>query len=481
MRPARMAESFHMTPEQFREAAKQLSDWIADYRANVEKYPVKSQVKPGSIIRNLPQHPPEHSQSFSDVLRDVDEILMPGVTHWQSPNHFAYFPANASEPSVLGDMLCAALGVQGMLWDTGPACTELEIVMMDWLAEMQDLPPQFRSSGSGGGVIQDSASSASLCAILSARERATGFKSNEEGCKQPLTAYTSAHAHSSIEKDIKVAGVGSRNLRAIDVDAAYAMRPDLLEKAIERDKADGNVPFFVCATVGTTSTLAIDPLPAIGAICKKHGVWLHVDAAMSGSAAICPEYRYVNEGIELADSYVFDPHKWLFTNFDCSCYFVADRKALTNALSITPEYLRNASSESGEVIDYRDWHVPLGRRFRSLKLWFVIRHYGVEGLRFHIRKHVGLTQWFAQQLLANPDFEIAGPVNLDLVCFRLKASDEANQKLLAALNKSGKVHLSHTKLGGRFVIRFCVGQTHTEKQHVERAWELIKLEGRKLL
>lgn len=469
-----------MTAEQFRQAAKRLTDWIADYRAGIEKYPVKSQVAPGSIVKRLPPHPPSHGEDFDQVLRDVDQILMPGVTHWQSPNFFAYFPANASEPSLLGDLLSSALGVQGMLWETGPACTELEIVMMDWLAEMQDLPPQFRSTGAGGGVIQDSASSASLCAVLSARERATGFKSNEEGCKRTLTAYTSTHAHSSIEKDIKVAGIGSKNLRTIEVDADFAMRPELLEQAIERDKVAGHLPFFVCATVGTTSTLAIDPLPAIGAICKKHGLWLHVDAAMAGTAAICPEFRYILKGLELADSYVFDAHKWLFTNFDCSCYFVADRKALINTLGITPEYLRNPASESGEVIDFRDWHVPLGRRFRALKLWFVIRHYGVEGLRYHIKRHVELTQWFAEQVRSDARFEIAAPVSLSLVCFRMKSSDDANQKLLSTLNKSGKLYLSHTKLNGKYVLRLSVGQTRTEREHVEKAWESIKAEASKL-
>lgn len=476
MRPSPQKDSFHMTSEEFRRAADRLAEWIADYRANVEKFPVKSQVKPGEVVAKLPEHPPASGENFEQVLRDVDQILVPGVTHWQSPNFYAFFPANASEPSLLGDMLSSAFGVQGMLWETSPACTELEIVMMDWLAEMQELPAQFRSSGAGGGVIQDSASSASLCAILSARERATNCKFNEEGSRQTLTAYTSTHAHSSIEKDIKIAGIGSKNLRTIEVDANFAMRPDLLAQAIERDKAAGHLPFFVCATVGTTSTLAIDPLPAIGDICKKHDLWLHVDAAMAGTAAICPEFRYINNGLELADSYVFDAHKWLFTNFDCSCYFVADRKSLINALSITPEYLRNAASESGEVIDYRDWHVPLGRRFRALKLWFVIRHYGVEGLRHHIRRHVELTDWLAQQIKADHRFEIVAPVSLDLVCFRLKGTDEANQQLNARLHKSGKIYLSHTKLNGKYVLRLCIGQTHTEKVHVEKAWRLIQEE-----
>jgi aromatic-L-amino-acid decarboxylase len=352
---------------------------------------------------------------------------------------------------------------------------------LDWLAEMLALPAQFRSTGTGGGVIQDSASSATLCAILSARERATNFSSNEDGCRQSLTAYTSVHAHSSIEKDIKIAGVGRKNLRLIDVSENFTMRPDLLEKAIEQDKKDGHIPFFVCAAVGTTSTLAIDPLEEIGRICRKHNIWLHVDAAMAGTAAICPEFRHIHKGIEFADSYVFDAHKWMFTNFDCSCYYVADRSQLINSLSITPEYLRNTATESGAVTDFRDWHVPLGRRFRALKLWFVVRHYGVEGLRFHIRQHVELTKWLAEKIQADQRFELAAPLSLNLVCFRLKGSDAQNQQLMATLNQSGKMYLSHTKLNGRFVLRLCVGQTKTERKHVEQAWDMITKEAAKLL
>src|SRR5882757_4130598 len=438
--------NFHMPSEDFRKAAEQLTEWIIAYRAGIEKFPVKSQVSPGNVVNSLPSHAPATGESFDQVLRDVQRFILPGVTNWQSPNFFAYFPANASEPSMLGDLLSSALGVQGMLWETGPACTELEIVVLDWVAEMLGLPAQFHSRNSGGGVIQDSASSATLCAILSARERATNYSSNEDGCRQSLTAYTSAHAHSSIEKDIKIAGIGRKNLRLIEVSDDFTMRPDLLEKAIEQDKKDGHIPFFVCAAVGTTSTLAVDPVEEIARICRKHNIWLHVDAAMAGSAAICPEFRHIQKGVELADSYVFDAHKWLFTNFDCSCYYVADRSQLINALSITPEYLRNTTSESGAVTDFRDWHVPLGRRFRALKLWFVIRHYGVEGLRFHIRQHVELTKWLTGKIKADARFEIATPPSLNLVCFRLRASDEQNQQLMATLNKSGKMYLSHTRL-----------------------------------
>src|SRR5437879_1112453 len=451
--PPKSNSGFHMSPEAFRQAAEQLTEWIIEYRTGIEKHPVKSQVLPGDVIKSLPAHAPASGESFDQVLKDVQRLILPGVTNWQSANFVSYFPANASEPSMLGDLLSSAFGVQGMLWETGPACTELEIVVLDWLAEMLGLPPQFHSRNSGGGVIQDSASSATLCPILSARERATNNSSNEDGCRQSLTAYTSAHAHSSIEKDIKIAGIGRKNLRLIEVADDFTMRSDLLEKAIEQDKKDGKTPFFVCAAVGTTSTLAIDPVEEIGRICRKHNVWLHMDAAMAGTAAICPEFRYIQRGVELADSFVFDAHKWLFTNFDCSCYYVADRAALTNALSITPEYLRNTASESGAVTDFRDWHVPLGRRFRALKLWFVIRHYGVEGLQFHIRQHVEFAQWLTGQIKSDARFEIAAPPSLNLVCFRLRASDEQNQELMARLNKSGKMYLSHTRLNGKFVIR----------------------------
>jgi aromatic-L-amino-acid decarboxylase len=346
---------------------------------------------------------------------------------------------------------------------------------------MLALPASFLSNSAGGGVIQDSASSASLCAILAARERATNFGSNESGCRQELVAYTSTQAHSSIEKDIKVAGIGRANLRLIAVDDQFAMRPELLEKAVEEDKRAGRIPFFVCATVGTTSSLAFDPLPAIGEICRKHKLWLHVDAAMAGTAAVCPEFRYIQNGLELADSYCFDAHKWMFTNFDCTCFYVADRETLTHSLSVVPEYLRNQASEAGSVFDYRDWHVPLGRRFRALKLWFVIQHYGVEGLQFHVRRHVELAQEFLGWVRDDDRFEIMAPAPLNLICFRVKAPDELNEELLRRLNQSGELYLSHTKLNGQFTLRFCVGQMRTELRHVENAWNAVCSEATKLL
>ncbi|MFQ5577220.1 MAG: pyridoxal phosphate-dependent decarboxylase family protein, partial [Anaerolineae bacterium] len=328
--------------------------------------------------------------------------------------------------------------------------------------------------GRGGGVSQDTASSAALCALLAARERATGYAANRRGSDGRLVAYTSTQAHSSIEKGVKIAGLGSDNLRAVPVDHTFAMRPDALEALIVRDREAGLVPCFVCATVGTTSSNAIDPLPDIGAICHRHGLWLHVDAAMSGTAALCPEFRFIHRGLSLADSYCFNPHKWMFTNFDCDCFFVADRQALTNTLSILPEYLRNQATESGAVIDYRDWHVPLGRRFRALKLWFVIRHYGVTGLQHHIRQHVALAQQFAGWVQADERFELAAPAPLNLVCFRLRGGDDLNRQLLNRLNHSGKLYLTHTRLNDRLTLRLSVGQTNTRVRHVEQAWRHIQ-------
>jgi len=470
-----MDETHHMSPEAFRRAAHELVDWIIDYQeSRSNELPVLSQVEPGEIRSRLPSGPPEQGEAFANMLRDIDEILMPGITHWQSPSFFAFFPANTSYPSILGELLSAGLGVQGMLWATSPACTELETHVLDWVAEMLCLPKRFLSTGAGGGVIQDSASSATLCALLAARERATGFASNERGLELPLVAYASTQAHSSVEKGAGIAGIGKSNLRLIDVDETFAMRPDLLEATIREDREQGLIPFFACATVGTTSSNAIDPVPAIAALCREHGLWLHVDAAMAGTASLCPEFRFLNEGLDRADSYCFNPHKWMFTNFDCDCFYVADRAALIRSLSILPEYLKNRATESGAVIDYRDWQIPLGRRFRALKLWFVIRHYGVVGLRAHVRRHVELAQEFKKWVEADGRFDLAAPAPLNLICFRHVAGDEVNRAILNQLNGSGKLYLTHAVLDGKLTLRFCVGQTKTEAEHVAQAWNLIR-------
>lgn len=464
----------HMTPEEFRRLGHAVVDWIADYQRRVEDLPVLSRVKPGEIRAALPSAPPEQGEDLAAVLTDVERILLPGITHWQSPSFFAYYPANASGPAILGELLSAGLGVQGMLWSTSPACTELESHVLDWLVGMLGLPEHFRSTSRGGGVIQDSASSAVLCAMLAAREQATALETNRSGCDRRLVAYASSETHSSLEKGIRIAGVGSEHLRRLPVDAAYAMDPEALRRGIAEDRRRGLVPFFVCATVGTTSSQAIDPLRSIGEICREAGVWLHVDAAMAGTAALCPELRALQDGVELASSYCFNPHKWMFTNFDCSCLWVAERRPLIDALSILPDYLRDRASDSGSVIDYRDWQIPLGRRFRALKLWLVIRHYGVEGLRHHVRRHVAWARELREWVERDERFELAAPVPLNLVCFRHRGGEAANQALLAALNDSGRLFLSSTRLDGRLTLRLCIGQTHTEKRHVEAAWCLLQ-------
>jgi aromatic-L-amino-acid decarboxylase len=457
----------HMTPEEFRRHGREVVDWIAAYLERVETLPVMAQVQPGDIRARLPASPPEEGEPFEAILADVDRILLPGITHWQSPNFYGYFPANASGPAILGDLLSSGLGVQGMLWAASPACTEMETHVLDWLADLLGLPERLTSRGTGGGVIQDTASSATLCALVAARERASGAGG-------PMALYASTQANSSVEKAAVIAGLGRGGFRAIAVDGAFAMRPEALDRAIGADRAAGVTPAMVVATVGTTSSAAVDPVPDIAQVCRRHGVWLHVDAAYAGSAAVCPELRWLHQGLELVDSYTVNPHKWLLTNFDCNAFYVADRAALVRSLSILPEYLRNRATESGAVIDYRDWQVPLGRRFRALKLWFVIRWYGAAGLRRHIRHHVALARDLAERIAGDPRFEIVAPVRLGLVCFRLRAGDEAGRRLMDQLNASGALFLTHTSLDDRFVLRLAVGGTLTERRHVDAAWKRIR-------
>jgi aromatic-L-amino-acid decarboxylase len=463
-----------MTPDEFRRWGRETVEWIASYLESLEERPVLSRAVPGQVRAALPAHPPERGEPFDAVLADMDGVIVPGLTHWQSPNFFAYFPANASGPAILGELLSAGLGVQGMMWSTSPACTELETHVMDWLVDLCGLPERFRSTGAGGGVIQDSASSAMLCALVAARERSTDGAANRAGVSRSLGVYLTAQAHSAGEKAVRIAGLGSDSIRRVAEDEAHAMRPDDLARLMEADREAGVTPCFVMATVGTTSSNAVDPVGAIGEVCREHGAWLHVDGAMCGTAAVCPEFRFVNDGLELADSYGFNPHKWMFVNFDCSAFWVADRSALIGALSILPEFLRNAATESGAVIDYRDWQVPLGRRFRALKLWAVIRHYGAEGLRHHVREHVRLAQEFAQWVGAEPDFELAAPAPLNLVCFRHVGGDGVTQRIMDRVNGSGQLFLTHTRLDDRLVLRMSIGAARTERRHVERAWAAIR-------
>lgn len=464
-----------MDSNEFRRYGHEIVEWIARYFENVEQYPVKSGVRPGEIKNALPELPPSGSESFDLFIKDFDEVIMPGITHWQSPNFFAYFPANSSPPSVLAEMLTAALGAQCMLWETSPAGTELEERMMEWLRSMMGIPPEFE------GVIQDSASSSTLAALITAREKVTRYRSNREGLSDTgrMRIYVSGQTHSSVEKGAGIAGFGRDNLVRVEVRSDFSMDPEALERAIERDIASGYIPCCAIATLGTTGVTAIDPLRAMGEICRKHGIWLHVDAAIGGTALLLPEMRWMADGIEYADSLVFNPHKWMFTNFDCSVYFVRDAASLIRSFEILPEYLKTRTR--GEVNDYRDWGIPLGRRFRALKLWAVIRSYGVEGLQSLIREHLRLAKMLAGLIEADRDFRLMAPVTLNTVCFRYcpagmgdEDANTLNEKINHALNDTGKIYLTHTKVDGRYVLRMVTAQTGVTERHVRQAWDLIR-------
>jgi aromatic-L-amino-acid decarboxylase len=455
-----------MSPDEFRRYGHEIVEWVASYMEQVGDYDIIPDVQPGDIRARLPATAPEQPEPFEAVVRDLDEIIMPGVTHWQSPGWFAYFPANVSGPSILGELVSAGLGVQGMLWSTSPAATELEEVIVDWLVDLLDLPSGWKTAGPGGGVIQMSASDSTHTALVVARHAAATRAPAED-----MVVYASEQAHSSVEKGARVAGFG--HVRLIAVDEAYAMDPAALRDAVAADIGAGLTPVVVVSAVGTTGTTAVDPVAEIGAIARDHGLWHHVDAAYAGTAMICPEFRHHQAGLDTVDSYTFNPHKWMFTNFDCSLFYVADRRPLLEALSILPPYLRNEASESGEVIDYRDWHVPLGRRFRALKLWFVLRWYGAEGIRHHVREHVRLARELAMKIEADARFEIVAPVPFGLVCFRHVGGNDATDALVTAINASGDVFLTPSQLGDASYLRVSIGQTGTRAEHVDRLWSLI--------
>ncbi len=470
-----------MTPDEFRLHGHQLIDWIADYLggpgfpSGAEGFPVHPATRPGDVRAMLPEHPPAQPESFAAVMADVERVVIPHVTHWQHPSFFAYFPSNTTYPSILGELLTAGLGVNGMSWVTSPAVTEIETLMMDWMVELLGLPNRFLStSESGGGVIQATASEATLTAIIAARWRATGGAVNADGDTTRLVAYATAHAHSSIEKGLRIAGIGTDRLRFIDVDEVYAMRPDALQAAIDADLANGLTPFWVCAALGTTSSTAFDPLPAIGEITRRYGLWLHVDGAMSGIAALVPEQRWFNEGMELADSYCTNPHKWMGVNFDCDLFWTADRAALLGALSILPEYLRSQAAESGRAIDYRDWGIPLGRRFRALKLWFTLRCEGTEAVQAMIRTHIALAQDLADWVRADTRFEVVAAHPQSLVCLRLVGDDGLTDALIERANSSGEALFTRTVLDGHSVLRFSIGGRLTERRHVSAGWTLLQ-------
>jgi len=461
-----------MTPDEFRRHGHDLIDWVADYIEGIERHPVASPVGPGDVRRQLAEHPPPAPEPFHEVLRDVDEVIVPGLTQWQHPSFFAYFPSNTSYASILGELLSAGLGVNTMLWATSPAGTELEVLMLDWMLELLGLPSRFHSSGLGGGCIQGTASEAALCAMLAARERATGGAVNHRGADGTLVAYITDHTHSSVEKGLRIAGIGSDHVRRVAVDASFAMRPEHLDALVSADRAAGLRPFFVTATAGTTSSLAFDPVPAIAAICQRAGMWLHLDAAMAGIAAFCPELRWVNTGAEVADSYCTNPHKWMGVNFDCDLFWVADRAALVSALSILPEYLRTQEAASGQVSDLRDWQIPLGRRFRALKLWFALRADGAPAAM--IRRHIALANELVEWVAEDERFELAAPPSLNLVCLQLRAGDVATDELIEAANASGEALFTRTVLDNRSVLRVCIGNRTTERRHVEAAWMLLR-------
>jgi len=470
-----------MTTEEFRKYAHELVDWMTGYMDNIEKYPVKSPVKPGDIINQLPDEPPVKPESFQAFMKDFEEIIMPGMTHWQNPSFFAYFPANTSPPSILAEMIMSTLSAQCMIWETSPAAAELEEKMMNWLRDLIKLPKNFE------GVIQDSASTATLAAILTAREKATDFRINDEGTVNAprLRIYCSEQTHSSIEKAVKISGIGRKNLVKIPVRKDFTMDVQKLREAVESDKKAGFVPCCVIATLGTTGTTAMDPLKPIGRICAENGIWFHVDAAMGGTALILPEYQWMLDGREFIDSFVFNPHKWMFTSFDCSAYFVKNPAYLIKTFEILPEYLKTRTR--GSVNDYRDWGVPLGRRFRAMKLWSVIRMYGVEGLQDKVRGHIRMARRLAEMIALENDFQILAPVTINTVCFRFRPAgaveediNRLNETLNHRLNDTGKIYLSHTVLNGVYTLRMVTGQTNLRMEHVEKAWDLIRKTARTL-
>jgi aromatic-L-amino-acid decarboxylase len=463
-----------MDPETFRREAHRVVDRMADYLGELERYPVRAQVRPGEIAAKLPEAAPERPEPFDAIMADVERIVLPGLTHWQHPRFLAYFPANASPPAVLAEMLTAAFGAQCMLWQTSPAATELETRVLDWLRRLVGLPEGFR------GVIQDTASSATLCAVLTARERATDWRADARGLRAapPLAVYASAEAHSSVEKAVRIAGLGREALRLVPTDAAWRLRPDALAAMIAADRAAGIVPACVVATFGTTALGALDPLAETAAICRAEGVFLHADAAWAGSALLLPEIRELAAGIGAADSVVVNPHKWLLTSFDCSAHWVRDPAALVRTLSVMPAYLRSA--ETGSVIDYRDWGIPLGRRFRALKLWLVLRCYGAEALRAKLRRDIALAETVAGWVAQERDFELVTR-SLALVVFRHRprglddaALDAHNRALVERINADGRTYLTPAVADGRAVIRLAVGGTWTEERHLREAWAAIR-------
>ena len=467
-----------MTPEEFRKHGHAIVDWIADYRSRVAEHPVMAQTAPGEVKARLPQTPPDQPEPFERVLADLDTIVMPGLSHWQHPQFFGYFPCNGTLGSVLGDYVSTGLGVLGLAWQSSPALTEVEEVATDWLRQMSGLSDQWQ------GVIEDTASTSTLLALICARERVTHYALAHGGLQaeaRPLVIYASAYSHSSVDKAALLAGFGKYNIRHIACDEHFAMRPDALAAAIAEDRAAGRVPCAVVGTTGTTTTTALDPLRGIAEVVAGQGIWLHVDAAMAGSAMVLPECRWMWDGIEAADSVVMNPHKWLGAAFDCTVYFVKDAEHLVRVMSTNPSYLQ--SSADGRVKNYRDWGIPLGRRFRALKLWFLIREQGVSGLQARLRRDLENARWLADQVAAAPGWRVLAPVPLQTLCVRHEppgisgeALDRHTQAWCDRLNRSGQAYLTPATLDGRWMVRVSIGSEQTERPHVERLWAAMQHE-----
>jgi aromatic-L-amino-acid/L-tryptophan decarboxylase len=468
-----------MNPEEFRKYGHQLIDWIADYRAHLADLPVRSQVEPGAVRAQLPSVPPAQPEPFEGIFADLEEIILPGLSHFQHPSFFGYFPSNGDLSSVLGDYMSTGLGVLGLSWQSSPALTELEEVVTDWMRQMIGL------SDSWSGVIQDTASSCTLVALLCAREKVSQYslaRGGLQGEEHPLIVYVSSHSHSSVEKAALLAGFGRDNLHMVPADENYAMKPDALEQAIEADLGRGLVPCAVVATTGTTTTTALDPIAAIAAVARRYGLWLHVDSALAGSAMILPECRWMWDGIEGADSLVLNPHKWLGAAFDCSLYYVRDPQHLVRVMSTNPSYLQ--STVDSKVKNLRDWGIPLGRRFRALKLWCLIREQGVEGLQARLRRDIANAQWLAEQVRSAPDWRVLAPVPLQTVCVRHEptglegeALDKHTLAWVERVNNSGGAYLTPATLDGRWMVRVSIGSLTTEHRHVEALWELMQHEA----
>lgn len=464
-----------MTPEDFRSLGYKLIDFIADYRSNVSSYPVLSQLKPGDIRALLPVSAPEQSQDLSNVITDIEK-LMPGLSHFQHPRFFGYFPANAELSSVLGDLLSSGLGQLGLNWQSSPALTELEEQMTDWMRQLLGLPEAFQ------GVIQDTASTTTLVALLSAREKLSDYSLSRGGLqaeKKPLIVYTSLQSHSSVEKAALLAGFGRDNVRAVETDAHHAMRVDRLETLIQQDIASDKRPCVIVATTGTTATTALDPVQACAELAQRYKLWLHVDGAMAGSAMILPECRWMWQGIEGADSIVINPHKWLGSVFDCTLYYVRDPEHLVRVMSTNPSYLQ--TSADGQVKNYRDWGIPLGRRFRALKLWFLLRSEGAEGLRTRLRRDLANARWLAEQIDKTPNWQRVAPVPLQTVCVRHALPKMTEQEIdkhtlewCSRINESGEAYLTPAKLNGQWMVRVSIGSLLTDRRDVEALWQLMQ-------